>query len=155
MKPLLAVLLLLLGPRTETVDPARLAAAITAESQNAPRSPYEWQRLMLAIAENETRLSARIAEGRCKPAECDHGRAKGLFQIHRNTLNRDSWAKQDGDIELQAHLASEQLKRAYWQCHKSGVPWLVGTLNAYAGLNCNNDKWPGLRARLETYRRLQ
>ena len=155
MKPLLAVILLLLGPRTETVDPARLAAAITAESQNAPRSPYEWQRLMLAIAENETRLSARIAEGRCKPSECDHGRAKGLWQVHRNALNRDSWAKQDGDIELQAHLASEQLKRAYWTCARSGQPWLVGTINAYAGRRCGDTSWAGLQARVATYGRLR
>jgi len=155
MKPLLAVLLLLIGPRLETVAPDRLAAAITTESHSAPVSPHEWERLMVAIAENESRLSQRIADGHCKPLECDRGRAKGLWQIHRNTLNRDSWAKQDGDIELQAHLASEQLKRAYWTCKRSGVNWLTGTINAYAGRRCSDDSWPGLKTRIATYRSLQ
>ena len=155
MKPLLSVLLLLIGPRLETVAPDRLAAAITAESQSAPVSPHEWERLMVAIAENESRLSQRIADGRCKPLECDRGRAKGLWQLHRNTLNRDSWAKQDGDIELQAHLASEQLKRAYWTCKRSGVNWLTGTINAYAGRRCSDTSWPGLQARVATYGRLR
>lgn len=155
MKALIASLLLLLGPRTETVPPARIAAAVWAESQNAPRSPHEWSRLMLAIAENESRLSQRIADGKCKPYECDRGRAKGMWQLHRNTLNRDSWAKQDGDIELQAKLASEQLKRAYWTCARSGQPWLVGTINAYAGRRCSDTSWPGLQARIATYGRLK
>lgn len=97
----------------------------------------------------------RIADGRCKPLECDRGRAKGLWQLHRNTLNRDSWAKQDGDIELQAHLASEQLKRAFWTCRRSGVNWLTGTINAYAGRRCSDASWPGLQARVATYGRLR
>lgn len=73
--------------------------------------------------------------------------------MHRNAINRDAWARQDGDIELQAHLASEQLKRAYWTCARSGVPWLQGTINAYAGRRCGAD-WAGLHARVETFRRL-
>jgi hypothetical protein len=155
LSALLATLLLLLGHRADTIQPERFAAAVWAESQHAPRPPYEWARLMVTIAENESRLSQRIADGKCRPLECDRGKAKGMWQLHRNTLNRDSWGKQDGDVELQAHLASEQLKRAYWTCSRSGQPWLVGTINAYAGRRCGDKSWPGLQARLITYRRLQ
>jgi hypothetical protein len=150
---LLSAVLLMLGARQATVEPERFVAAVMAESRAAPRPPNEWSALMVAIAENETRLSQRIADGNCKPHECDHGRAKGLWQIHANTLNRDIWAKQDGDIALQAHLASDALKRAYWTCSRSGVPWLQGTLNAFAGRRCG-DTWHGLGARIATYQRL-
>ena len=130
-----------------------IAAAVQAEASNAPRPGEEWVALMLTVASNETHFSLRIFDGACKPQECDHGRAKGLWQIHSNTLNRDAWAKQDGDIALQAHLASDALKRAYWTCSRSGVPWLQGTLNAFAGRRCG-DTWPGLGVRLATYQRL-
>lgn len=154
MNPLLLSLLLLLGQREATVPPERLASAVWSESQQAPRPPHEWSRLMLAIAENETRMLQRLADNQCKRHECDRGRARGLWQIHRNAINRDSWHLQDGNVELQAKLASEQLKRAYWTCARSGQPWLVGTLNAYAGRRCG-DSWPGLQQRLATYRRLR
>ena len=150
---LLAAILLMLGSREGTVPPDRFAEVVSAESAHSPRSPHEWSRLMTAIAENESRLSQRIADGKCKPYECDRGRAKGLWQLHSNSLNRELWAKQDGDLELQAKLASEQLKRAYWTCARSGVPWLQGTINAYAGRRCS-DQWPGLQARIATYNRL-
>jgi hypothetical protein len=152
---LLTALLLLIGQRQGTVDTERLAEAVTGEAAHSPRSPHEWSRLLLAVAENESRLSQRIADGRCKPLECDRGKARGLWQIHANALNREQWSKQDGDLELQAKLASEQLKRAYWTCARSGVPWLQGTLNAYAGRRCGDSSWPGLQARISTYERLK
>lgn len=136
------------------VDPQRLDAAITVESAKAPRSPYEWRKLMKAIAIEESGLLQRIADGHCKPHECDRGRARGLWQLHRNSINREQWAKQDGDIELQAHLASDQLERGYWTCSKAGVPWLVGTINGYAGRRCSDTSWPGLQKRIATYGRL-
>ena len=156
MKHLLAIVVFLLGPQNaETVDHERLARAVAAESQNAPRSPDEWGKLLLLIGRYESGFKLRIIDGHCRPNECDRGRAKGGWQLWRNTLNRDSWAKQDGDIELQAHLASEQLKRAYWTCARSGQPWLVGTINAYAGRRCGDTSWAGLQARVATYGRLR
>lgn len=155
MKALLLLILALFAKRADHVDPERLAAAIWASSQNRPRPPWEWSRLELTIVENETRGSQRIMEGRCRPLECDRGRAKGLGQLHRNALNRAEWAKQDGDVELQMALLARQLEAAYWQCAKSGVPWVQGTINAYAGRRCSDAGWPGLQQRLATYTRLR
>jgi hypothetical protein len=149
---LLGGALLLVSPEPR-VDMQRFDAAVAVEASEAPRSPYEWRKLMKAVAIEESGLLQRIADGHCKPKECDRGRAKGLWQLHKNSINRELWAKQDGNIELQAHLASDQLERGYWTCHKTGVPWLVGTINGYAGRRCS-DNWPGLQKRLATYGRL-
>jgi hypothetical protein len=150
---LLTAILLMLGSRQGTVPADEFARVVEAEAAHSPKSPHEWARLLTAIAENESRLSERIADGKCGPYECDRGRAKGLWQLHANATNRSEWAQQDGNLELQAHLASDQLKRAYWTCHRSGVPWLQGTINAYAGRRCG-DQWEGLQARIATYNRL-
>lgn len=155
------LLLLALASAEDRNDPereahlARVAAAIWAESAHAPRPPGEWRSLMAAVGIRESGFSRRIMAGRCKRSECDHGLAAGGWQLHANALNRAEWERQAGDIELQAKLASAQLKRAFRTCERSGVPWLVGTLNAYAGKRCGADHWPGLDQRIQTFNRLQ
>lgn len=143
-----------IGSTEKSAQLERLANAIAQESQHAPLPPREWAKLLITVGFNESALSLRITAGNCKPKECDRGRARGIFQIHRNSINRELWAKQDGDIELQAHLASDQLERGYWTCSKAGVPWLVGTINGYAGRRCSDTSWPGLHKRIATYGRL-
>ncbi len=133
---------------------ATIAAAIAENSRNAPLPPRDWARLLITIGFHESAFSLRIMAGNCRPAECDRGKAKGAWQIHRNTLNRDSWAKQDGDIALQARLASDALKRAWGTCRGSGVEPVRATLSAYAGKRCGAD-WSGLGARLSTFQRLR
>ncbi len=131
-----------------------VASAVWAESARGPRERREWAKLLITIGAHESHFSIRIMRGECKKWECDRGRAKGMFQIHSNTLNRDSWALQDGDIPLQVKLASDALKRAYWTCARSGEDWLVGTINAYAGKRCGA-RWAGLDARIATFRSLR
>lgn len=129
-------------------------AAISRAAADAPRQPREWAALMLAVLEAETHGSLRIHEGRCKPLECDRGRARGPWQPHRNAHNRDVWDQLIGveNTTVQARVASDMLKRAYWRCAKSGVDWVTGTLNAYKGVACDSS-WRGLSERREAYHR--
>jgi hypothetical protein len=153
MTPLLA-LLMALASHEDRANQSHLAlveAVIVAESTRAPRSPAEWRALMAAVGIHESGFSRRIIDGQCKPHECDRGRARGAWQLHRNAINREQWAEQDGNIELQARLASDQLKRAYWTCPND---FPLGAINAFAGKRCNA-QWPGLAARLATYRRFR
>jgi hypothetical protein len=150
-------LLLALASAEDRADQSHLAAveaAIVAESAHAPRPPGEWRALLASVGINESGFSKRIIDGHCKKHECDHGRAKGWGQLHANSTNLAEWAKQDGDIPLQTRLVSDQLKRAYYTCSRSGVPWLQGTINAYAGRRCGDTTWPGLGQRIATYGRL-
>jgi hypothetical protein len=131
-----------------------ISEAVAKESIDAPRPPREWAALMLAVAENETHLNLRIHEGRCKPLECDRGRARGPWQNHRNTIIAPVWDKMVGvqNTPVQAHAASEMLKRAYWTCQRFNPDWVSGTLRAYGGRSCFA-QWNGLAPRLVSYKR--
>lgn len=133
---------------------AQVAEAVWAASQGAPLPPRDWARLMLTVGFHESGLSMRIAAGNCRKHECDRGRAKGLWQLHANYFNRTEWFRQDGDIGLQAKLASDALKRAWGTCRGSGVEPVRATLSAYAGQGCGKE-WKGLSARLATFQRLR
>lgn len=133
-----------------------IATAVAAASYGRPRSPQEWAALELAVGFHESTFSLRIHRGDCKPKECDAGRARSAWQMHRNTFNAPHWDKLFGleHTEVQARAASDALERAYWTCAKSGVPWLQGTINAYAGRRCSDTSWPGLQQRMATFNML-
>ena len=139
----------------------QLAQAIARVSVKAPRSPVEWSSLHAAVGSHETNFAGRLLRGECRleKRECDAARrkdgswffrAKGWGQVHENKLNESLWAKADTDIDAQTELVDGQLRRAYWTCARSGVPWVIGTLNAYKGVRCNAD-WPGLHKRVATF----
>lgn len=138
-----------------------LALSIAAVSVKAPRSPVEWSSLHVAVGSSETNFAGRLLRGECRleKRECDavkrkdgtwFARAKGWGQVHANRDNAELWAVADTDIAAQTRLVDAQLRRAYWTCARSGVPWLVGTLNAYKGVRCDA-KWPGLDKRVATF----
>lgn len=130
-----------------------VADAVAAESVRAPRSPREWSALVLTVARHESNLSSRIIRNDCKPRECDRGRARGFGQVHRNSLNGELWDSAPGNVQAQAKLTSDALKRAYYTCSRSGVDWRAATLSAYAGQRCSA-RWNGLDVRLATFERL-
>jgi hypothetical protein len=142
-------------------DPAKseqldaIAAAVAEVSRDAPRSPREWAALLLTIGYHESTFSLRIHRGQCKPYECDRGRARSAWQLHKNLYTAPLWEQLHGieHTAVQVRAASDALKRAYFTCSRSGVPWLQATLNAYAGRRCSAD-WPGLDQRVATYARL-
>jgi hypothetical protein len=133
-----------------------IAAAIAEVSKDAPRAPREWAALLLTIGYHESTFSLRIQRGQCKPHECDNGRARSAWQLHRNLFTAPVWDQLHGieNTSIQVRAASDALKRAYFTCNRSGVPWLQATLNGYAGRRCSAE-WPGLDQRVSTFNRLQ
>lgn len=132
-----------------------IAAAVAEVSQDAPRPPREWAALLLTIGYHESTFSLRIHRGECKPYECDQGRARSAWQLHKNLHTAPVWDQLHGieHTAIQVRAASDALKRAYFTCSRSGVPWLQATLNAYAGRRCSSE-WPGLDLRVSTFNRL-
>lgn len=132
-----------------------IAAAVAEVSQDAPRPPREWAALLLTIGYHESTFSLRIHRGECKPYECDRGRARSAWQLHKNLHTAPVWEKLHGieHTAIQVRAASDALKRAYFTCSRSGVPWLQATLNGYAGRRCSSE-WPGLDLRVGTFNRL-
>lgn len=134
---------------------AAIGEAVAKASYGHPRSPREWSALLLTIGYHESTFSLRIHRGDCRQKECDAGRARSPFQMHRNDFTAPVWDKLFGleHTEIQVRAASEALERGYWTCARSGVPWLQGTINGYAGRRCG-DAWPGLDKRVATFERL-
>lgn len=143
---------------------ARAVAAVSLEK--APRAPREWAALLLTIGYHESTFSLRIHRGECNllKRECDAkrlktgelvARARSSFQLHENDHTRPVWEKLWGveNTEVQVQAADGMLRRAYWQCSRSGVPWLPATINAFAGRRCG-DSWGGLDVRVATWGRL-
>jgi len=133
-----------------------IASAIAEVSHEAPRAPREWAALLLTIGYHESTFSLRIQRGQCKPHECDNGRARSAWQLHKNLFTAPIWDQLHGieNTRVQVQAASDALKRAYFTCSRSGVPWLQATLNGYAGRRCSAE-WPGLDQRVSTFNRLQ
>jgi hypothetical protein len=138
------------GPQLDAI-----ATAIAEVSRDAPRPPREWAALLLTIGYHESTFSLRIHRGECKPHECDQGRARSAWQLHKNLFTAPIWDQLHGieNTAVQVRAASDALKRAYFTCSRSGVPWLQATLNAYAGRRCSSE-WPGLNQRASTFGRL-
>lgn len=132
-----------------------IAAAVAEVSRDAPRPPREWAALLLTIGHHESTFSLRIHRGQCKPYECDQGRARSAWQLHKNLHTAPIWDQLQGieHTAIQVRAASDALKRAYFTCSRSGVPWLQATLNGYAGRRCSAE-WPGLDSRVSTFNRL-
>jgi hypothetical protein len=141
-----------------------IATAITQaveKTPNWPGSKRELATLLLTVAWHETRLSLRIHDGHCKPYECDHGRARGLWQLHAHaSLPRERWLTVSGlDLPSTVNGASEAalaLTRSRYMCSKSaraGGDWVALTLLAFAGHGCSGHL-PDMSSRVQTYRRL-
>lgn len=134
----------------DPVDAVELASAITA----TPKITADWAALILTVAGHESALSARIAAGQCRPKECDHGAAWGLFQAHKNALNAAVWGSPD--VRVQTTEAARALRSAFYQCNHGRLQpdWIERTLNAYAGRSCDA-VWPGLKTRVATFKRVR
>lgn len=135
-----------------------LTDAIATEAAKAPKSrtPREWVALIDTVLENETHGSLRIHEGRCKPFECDRGRARGPFQEQKTKRNAPIWDQLVGveNTAVQVASASEGLKRAYWYARKHcpDVFWVTATLRTFGGRSCLLP-WAGDKPRLASFER--
>jgi hypothetical protein len=136
--------------REASVDAAELASAIADVSKGSP----EWAALLLTLAHHETALSARIAGGGCRvdSRECDGGRAWGLLQVHRSTLNAAVWGSTD--IRDQVREGSRIARGAFYMCKRAGVSFPIGVFRAMGGRGCYGTL-PGEQQRLATFNRLR
>jgi len=105
---------------------------------------------------HETAYSLRIMAGRCKPIECDRGRARGSHQGHRNGLSQADWDRMHGleNIDFQIAEATRRARSALAQCRGD----VRGAFAALSGRGCEA-KLKDIDARVNTFgrtiRRLQ
>ncbi len=147
-------------PELKATQLADMATAIeqAAEQHRPPGVKVkDWEATLITVAFHESTNSLRIHQGLCKPHECDSGRARGPWQQHRNGRTEDDWNALIGleHTGFQAETASVQLRRGFLNCKGSPAPWLQGTLNNYAGKNCNELNWDGLEDRLQTWTKVR
>jgi hypothetical protein len=139
---------------------AQAIADVAESAEGWSGSKRELATLLLTVAWHETRFSLRIHEGNCKPYECDHGRARSLWQLHVHaSLPREQWLGLAGlDAESTrraAREAAKALSRSRNMCsgRAHGTELVAQTLSAYAGRGCAK-LLPDIDARVRTYRRL-
>jgi hypothetical protein len=163
----LAALLALPTYREDVADPrkpaqiAALAHEIAELKPPAGVNSKDWRALVIAVGQAESNFSLRIMEGRCKPFECDRGRARSAWQMHKNKHTAPVWDELHGfeTLRVQVQTADGMLKRAYYMCERSNPEgfWAAQTILAYAGRGCVDKKtiepWRGLELRLEYWRK--
>lgn len=120
---ILAALLVLGAPRG-------IAPEIATAIVGAARSPEE-AAFLVAWAKHESDFSRRIADGQCLAHECDHGRARGLWQAHESAA-RGAWQSLPGNIRLQASIAARQYRFALRDCGTT-----LGAFRRLGGLGCD------------------
>jgi hypothetical protein len=136
--------------RGQLVAIAEAVAVVAGEQRIA--STRDWAALVVAIGQAESGFSLRIHAGRCHKWECDRGRARGPWQLHRYAEAVSTWEQMHGldNIAVQVRVASARLRRGYYTCRGS-ADWLVATINGYAGISCSR-VWPGLERRVAVWR---
>lgn len=129
-----------------------IAQEVARVSRRAPYAPRKWAAVLLTIAWHESTLSLRIHAGQCKPWECDAGKARGIFQLHRSAANAPQWDRMHGrEFTAEQVTAADQLLRRLTRTCGDGVE---GTFEAYMGKRCGSGD-PKVRARMETFGRLR
>lgn len=147
------------GPELAGAKLAQLTAVAdaVAEASAAQRiaTSRDWAALVVAIGFHESGFSLRIHDGHCRPLECDRGRARGPWQLHRYAEAVTWWDQMQGvdNVELQAKVVSARMRRGYYTC-RGATDWVSATLSGYAGRRCGS-VWPGLEQRFATWRRVR
>lgn len=136
---------------------SELCQAIRRESKRQRiATELDWAALMIAIGEHESNFSLRIHQGFCYAGECDGGRARGPWQLHRYGIAKEHWHDMHGldSVAIQAHAASRALERGYGVCRGPATDWLIATINGFAGVRCDK-MWRGLEERIATWRKVR
>lgn len=120
---ILAALLALGAPRSIAPE---VAQAIATNARTADEAAF-----LAAWAEHESHFQRRIANGECRAFECDHGRARGLWQSHAKPAG-NAWDALPGNIPLQASIAVRHYRWAFRDCGTT-----VGAFRRLGGLGCD------------------
>ncbi len=120
------------SPRSST----SIAAAVAEVSRDAPRlTPRVGGACCSPSATTRAPTRSASTGDECKPHECDRGRARSAWQLHKNLYTAPIWDQLHGHRQHRRYrcAASDALKRAYFTCSRSGVPWLQATLERLRG----------------------
>jgi hypothetical protein len=112
------------------------------------RTPVE-AAFLIAWGRAESLFSERIIANDCRRWECDHGRARGAWQLHAGAVGKD-WAFLPGNVELQARYAGRMTRWALRQCPADPVR---GGFRVLGGLGCDREL-KGEQSRVETFRKV-
>lgn len=140
---------------TETPEARRARVEVVAQAIDEavratpwPGSKRELAALLAVTADGESGgLALRIHAGKCRPKECDHGRAVSLWQLHASKLvPLEEWERMGGtDLEATT-LAAMAAARVYLS-HRKACGDLRGAISLYAtGSTCD---WSGADDRLK------
>ncbi len=141
-----------------------ISSAATAATCQGPYRAVDWCRpvwsgsrsdlaaLLLVLGVRESALSARIARNECRPAECDHGQARGVWQTHQSAYVPDGWwDAMVGDdylaLTTQALVAARVLGAGLRWCRT-----IEGAVSVYARGAC---KWRGAPERVAAWERVR
>jgi len=127
---------------------AGIAAAIAEHSRTAEEAAF-----LAAWAYSETKFSLRIHSGRCRPQECDRGRARGPYQPHRNGMPFEQWERMHGveNTWVQTEHAARQVRWALRQCPGDRIR---GAFRVLGGLACHR-KLRGEDERVAVFERVR
>jgi hypothetical protein len=141
LRAVLAAALALGAPQETASD---VASAVLKYARSADEAAF-----MLSWAEHESHFSARIIACECERWECDHGHARGAWQLHRGAAGAD-WAALPGNIDAQARAASRMARWSLRACEGNArcAFRLLGGLRVDVPLK-------GEESRIASYRRVQ
>lgn len=132
---------------------AELELAKSAQYQALAQAMAETARdrrelaFLVAWGWHETKFSLRIHRNECRRWECDRGRARSPWQLHRNGLDQGSWERLVG-IDNVRHQAAEAALRA-----RRALAWcgtVEGAFRSMSGRGCSG-RLPDAGARVATY----
>lgn len=141
LKTLLVALALLprFGEDREAVGKLVQEEAIGRAVLHASHGDPELASFLLAWEDAETHGSLRIHRGECYRWECDHGRARGPWQLHQNMMSAPRWALMIGveNTEAQAEQAARMAQWALRDCHAQGDDRIVKAFRRLGARGCN------------------
>jgi hypothetical protein len=135
----------------KVVQENAIAAAIAKVTSNPDEAAF-----LLAWGDAETHYSLRIHEGRCFRWECDRGRARGPWQLHRNGRSLELWDRMHGvdNVDVQAREALKMARWAMNECRMKGDERILSGFRMLGAKGCHG-VLPGERDRLAAFKRVR
>lgn len=139
--------------RPVTLEKVSQLEAVSFAIHAAAKTPDE-AAFLIAWGEAESKFSLRVAAGRCKPTECDKGRARGPWQIHRfASMSPEQWDRMHG-VENIDEQAVEAARKARWALRQCPADRIRGAFRVLGGLGCSRPL-KGEAERVATFNRVR
>jgi hypothetical protein len=140
----------------EAVGKVAQEQAIATAVQKAAKGDADVAAFLLAWGDAETHFSLRIHRGQCFKWECDRGRARGPWQLHRNGMAPELWDKMHGveHVELQAIEAAKRARWAMRECRVQGLARIFAGFRMLGAKGCDRSL-PGEQDRVDAFKRVR